>query len=763
MSSEQLEDGVGSALDPTADAGTSPTAEDGGGPSSFTPSGEPQYETQSFSIVEGSTGAGLNTFRGVFRPTILTIIGVMLYLRLGWVVGEVGLFGALAIIVVMYAITIPTALALSSITTNVRLGSGGVFGLIAQSLGLETGGAIGIPLYIAQALSAGLYLYGFTETWLHIFPSHHPQVVLGAAFVAISVTVSFVRKYAFAIQAVVLVIGIASLTSILLGAPYFETSKIEVANNPQWWGDGDFWKVFAVFFPAGTGVMVGAGMAGDLKNPRRSIPSGTMAAVLVSLVVYVVVAIWYGIVATPEELLTNNLIIAERAAVSQIVLLGVLASTFTAALSSMITAPLLLQSLGAHNVLPRADFFASSLRNASLATVLLVAGVLTLGSLDRVAALITMFFLLTYLIVNFVVFIEQALGMVSFRPTFKVPIWIPIFGGLGSALASFIVNPAFAMVAIAVVVSIYVWLSRRELETPWETVRSSIFVSVVDWALRRVDVNPDENNERSWKPDLLVPVSSKAQLDGSYRFLRSLALPKGTLQIVGVADNERTSDFHLLPQVTREFREDGLYSTAAVLESPNLVHGVRQCCSVLAGSQFRPNVLYALVHDHDEETLQGLVDASVDHRIGAAFLKLHPESGFGRERSINVWVRDQSPNWALGLHQTNLDLAILFAYQLSRNWGASIQLVCVVRDEGHQEMAEKYLDQLMEEARLPATICTRHVIVGEFLKALHQAPDADLQIVGLPPKIDASLTNQLTSTGSSVLYVRDSGRESALA
>src|SRR5690606_24301681 len=128
-------------------------------------------------------------------------------------------------------------------------------------------------------------------------------------------------------------------------------------------------------------------------------------------------------------------IIAERAAWSHVVLLGVLASTFTAALSSMITAPLLLQSLGAHNVLPRSEFFASSLRNASLATVLLVAGVLTLGSLDRVAALITMFFLLTYLIVNFVVFIEQALGMVSFRPTFRVPIWIPIFGGIGSALA----------------------------------------------------------------------------------------------------------------------------------------------------------------------------------------------------------------------------------------------------------------------------------------------------------------------------------------
>lgn len=710
----------------------------------------------------------LRTFQGVFRPTLLTILGVMLYLRLGWVVGEAGLLGALAIIGAIYGITIPTALSISSVTSNVRLGSGGVFSLIAQSLGLETGGAIGIPLYVAQALSAGLYLYGFTEAWVHIFPSHPPAVVLGAVFLLVAVTVSFNQRLAFRLQGVVLVILVAALTTIALGMPVFQTASVESFQRPEWWGSfesASFWEVFAVFFPAGTGVMVGAGMSGALANPRRSIHRGTLLAVGISMLVYVSVAVWFGLMATPDELRSNYLIVVERAAFGPIVLAGILASTFTAALNSMVTAPRVLQSLASYRILPRAEFFAGNLRNSSLLTSLLVGAVLLLGSLDRVAVLITMFFLLTYLIVNVVVFIEQALGMVSFRPTFRIPLIVPIIGAFGSAMASFIVSPGFAMVAIAMVLAIYAWLVNRELDTPWETVRSSIFVSIVDWAARRVHSGPDQHFERSWKPDLLVPVTNRAQLDGNFRFLRSMTSPKGSLQVVGVARNHRAEVDFLddLREVTSEFRDDGLYSTATVLESDDLVHGVRQCCSVLGGSQFRPNVLYALVEQHDESVLQGLLDASVDHEIGAAFLRLHPEAGFGHERTINVWVRDQSPNWHLGLRLANLDLAILFAYQIGRNWGAKIRLVTALHDAGEAEMARAYLAQLIEEARLPGQT-ELLVLEAKFFDALEEAPHADLQIMGLAPTVKREFLDEVSArTGSSVLFVRDSGRESALA
>lgn len=716
---------------------------------------------------------GLGTFVGVFRPTIMTILGVMMYLRLGWVVGEAGLLGALAVILLIFFITSMTALSLSSISTNVRVSGGGVFSIISRSLGLESGGSIGIPLYLAQALSAGLYLYGFTEAWTHLFPSHPQWVVLAGIFAVVSITTTFSSRLVFKLQGLVMWVVLASMTSIVLGLPSFETAHVDTFQTPAWWGgfeDGGFWYVFAVFFPAGTGIMVGAGLSDTLANPRRSIPRGTMFAVLVAFLVYVSLAIWYGVMATPEELRGNYLIVAERAAWGPLVFAGIMASTFTAALSSLVAAPRVLRALAEHRILPRSDLFVRSTRSgdpwaASLFTGGLVGSALLLGSLDRVAVLITMFFLLTYLIVNVVVLIEQSLAMVSFRPRFKIPIIVPIMGTLGCSMAFFIISPTFALVAIALVVGIYVWLINRDLDTPWETVRSSIFVSVVDWAARKIAGQQHEHHERSWKPDLLVPVTTRAQLDGNFRFLRSITFPKGSIQVVGVAPEKQVPAGHLdqLGSIARAFQDHDLYATAVVINSADLVRGVRHCCAVMAGSHFRPNILYALVQQHSEETLQGLLDTSIEYSMGAAFLQQHPEAGFGHERDVNVWVRDQSPDWHLGLRLANLDLAILSAYQVWRNWGGRLRLLTVVANAEDAKMAEVYLNQLIEDARLPKTTET-WVHEGRFMDVVSSAPHADLNVIGMAPTLDKELLEELSQkTGSSILYVRDSGRESALA
>ncbi len=713
---------------------------------------------------------GLGTFVGVFRPTVMTILGVMMYLRLGWVVGEVGLLGAFGVLLVIYSITSCTALSLSSISTNVRVAGGGVFSIISQSLGLESGGAIGIPLYLAQALSAGLYMYGFTEAWVHIFP-HHPQwAVLASIFVVVWVATAVSSKFVFRLQGLVMWIVLASLITVTLGLPSFETARIESFNTPAWWGEGNFWAVFAVFFPAGTGIMVGSTLADTLDKPSRSIPRGTMAAVVMSFLVYGSFAIWYALVATPEELRTDYLIVAKRAAWEPLVFAGIMASTFTAALSSLVAAPRVLRALGEHRILPYSDFFVKSTKsgdpvNASIFTGILVGSALMLGSLDRVAVLITMFFLLTYLFVNVVVLIEQSLAMVSFRPRFKISILIPIFGTFGCAMAFFIISPTFALIAILVVLGIYIWLTNRDLNTPWETVRSSIFVSVVDWAARKIAAQSDEANERAWKPDLLVPVSNRAQLDGSFRFLRAIVYPKGSIQVVGVGERESlpTSDLRKLGETVRAFREHDLYATSFVLDSPDLVQGVRHCCAVMSGSHFRPNVLYTLVHQQDDDTLQRLLDVCHENDLGAAFLQLHPEAGFGREHEINVWVRDQSPDWHLGLRLANLDLAILSAYQISRNWGGKLRLITAVANPEDAEMARAYLDQLIEDARLPPSTQT-WVFEGKFMDAVDACPRADLHVMGLAPTIDrAFLESMSRRTNSSVLFIRDSGRESALA
>ncbi|MDP6935496.1 MAG: hypothetical protein QGG40_21420, partial [Myxococcota bacterium] len=209
------------------------------------------------------------TFEGVLRPIVLTTLGAMLYLREGWLVGNCGLLGALAIILGAYLITGTTALSVSSVATNVRVRPGGAFAIIAQSLGLEAGGAIGIPLYLAQTASAAMYLYAFSEAWAYLFPDHSPALVVCVAFSLVALLAWRSASLAFRAQSILLwVVGIA-LTSGLLG----------VANHqvhvPDWVGSfsqATYREAFAIFFPAATGIMVGVGMSGSLQDPRASIP-----------------------------------------------------------------------------------------------------------------------------------------------------------------------------------------------------------------------------------------------------------------------------------------------------------------------------------------------------------------------------------------------------------------------------------------------------------------------------------------------------------
>jgi len=124
-------------------------------------------------------------FAGVFTPTVLTILGAIMYLRTGWVVGNAGLGGAIIIILLAHVITVSTGLAVSSVVTNTRVGAGGAFAIISQSLGLEVGGSVGIPLFLAQGISIALYVLAFTESWLRIFPSHPEALVAILTFAAV--------------------------------------------------------------------------------------------------------------------------------------------------------------------------------------------------------------------------------------------------------------------------------------------------------------------------------------------------------------------------------------------------------------------------------------------------------------------------------------------------------------------------------------------------------------------------------------------------
>jgi solute carrier family 12 sodium/potassium/chloride transporter 2 len=280
------------------------------------------------------------TFEGVFLPTMLTILGAVMYLRTGWVVGNAGLMGGLLIILLANVITFCTGLSISTVATNIRVGAGGSFSIISQSLGLEVGGSVNLPFYLAQSISVAFYIFAFTEGWLSIFPDHQPAIILFASY-GLCYLVAFVSVgLAARIRYPILFIIAFSLFSIFLGVT--GSFRTEALQTPQLWGtfqSGNFWQVFAVFFPAVTGVLAGVNLSGTLANPRRSIPSGTITAIVVSFVVYMSLAYWASLVATPEELINNYTIMIDKAAFGWAVQAGILAATFSAALNSLVGAP----------------------------------------------------------------------------------------------------------------------------------------------------------------------------------------------------------------------------------------------------------------------------------------------------------------------------------------------------------------------------------------------------------------------------------------
>lgn len=254
-------------------------------------------------------GFKLNTFGGVFTPDVLTILGVIMYLRLGWVVGNAGLLGALAIIILAKSITIATGLSMSSITTNIKIGAGGAYSMISKSLGLEAGGSVGIPFYVSQTLSAALYIAGFTEGWLRIFPDHSAVIVSVSAW-ALLIGISYISTvFAIRIQYIIMAVIGLSIVSFLLSPSEIATDKQLIGN----FEDADFWFVFAVFFPAVTGIMAGANLSGDLKEPRKSIPLGTMSAIGVTMIIYIVLAYAAYQFAEPEELRSNQMVMVDKA------------------------------------------------------------------------------------------------------------------------------------------------------------------------------------------------------------------------------------------------------------------------------------------------------------------------------------------------------------------------------------------------------------------------------------------------------------------
>jgi len=713
------------------------------------------------------------TFGGVFVPTLLTILGVIMYLREGWVVGNAGLLGAWLIILLSFAITGFTGLSLSSITTNIRIGAGGAFSVISQSLGLEVGGSVGMPLYLAQALAVAMYIFGFRAGWQWVFPDH-PALIIDLATFGVLFLIAFISAgLAFKIQYAILAVIILSLISVVISV------FGGVMEHPvKWWGEFPgspenafkgigFWAVFAVFFPASTGIMAGANMSGELKNARRSIPVGTMAAIGLSLIVYLGLAYWLARSAPTEELVRDYAIMIEKSSWGPVVLAGLLGATFSSALTSLVGAPRILQGLGSRNILPGGKWFATRSkrgepRNALFLTGAIVLAALMLRNLNAVAPLITMFFLLTYAMINVVVFLEQTLKLVSFRPLLRIPRPVSLLGACGCVFAMFIVNPAFSLIALVVVAVIHAYLIRRHLRAPRGDVRSGLYVAVAEWAAKKVG-ELTASRERTWKANLLVPVERVDQLRRLFSFICDISYPKGFLKIVGLTGRESTEEdlVDRLPDVADDFIDQGVFASWTVITVAAFGSNLQAGIETFAGTFFKPNVVLLRLPEDPErrQEVDDIIETCRQNKVGVLLLVGAPELDETGNRSVNVWIDPGDNGWELGSNLGDADLALLVGYKLKMNWKAEMRLVARIRDRSAEAEAEEYLRLVSEAARIPNA--ATYVAVPD---AEGDVPGAAIHIFAMPSRVDLEdLSDYSNRLNAPCMFALDSGQENALA
>ena len=498
--------------------------------------------------------------------------------------------------------------------------------------------------------------------------------------------------------------------------------------------DAGFWKVFAIFFPAVTGIMAGANMSGDLKDPKKAIPLGTISSIVVTMCVYIGIAYLAARIASPEELRTNQMIMVDKALWGPAVIVGIMGATLSSALGSMLGAPRILQALAQQRTVPFFRFFAAKTakgepRNAILFSGVIVMTALLLGNLDFLASLITMFFLITYGMLNLVVFIQQSMKIISFRPTFKIPRIIPLIGAVGCFAVMMLINPLFSVVAVIMIVGLYLWLEKQGLKSNWGDIRGGLLLAIAERASRIARQFP--KHQITWKPDLLVPIDNPMIWAGSLLFIKSITGRSGSIFAFTIKENDIDETQAALENLVEPLKNEKLHINCSVIEDSSFAHGAKLVIQTLKASSFQPNILFLTVGQDDEsdQILLQLMEEAAKYELGTLVLRQHPRMAFGMQKNINLWLRDQSPNW---------HLAMLIALQIQLNWDGKLNLITVTNKKDEVRKANQFLDRINDQARLPSSTDLL-VLVGSFEEALQTAPRGDVNILGLGAKIDLIL------------------------
>ena len=685
------------------------------------------------------------TFLGVFVPSVLTILGVMMYLRFGWVLGNVGLPLALLIVMAASSITFITGLSASAISTNMRVGVGGEYFMISRSLGLELGGAIGIPLFLCRTLSLTLYSFGLAESVAFLWPADWGPVpiqwIAAATIVLITAIAGKSAEASLKLQIPIMIAVGVSILALAGGVLTGGLGEAEWTPHYERSAPAGFWFVFAVFFPAVTGFTAGIGMSGDLADPKRSIPRGTLLAVATGTVIYLVIL---ALLAFSAKVTGPELASLDPKAPpiwTRIALLGfwlvfpgmwgaILSSAFGSALGG----PRVLQALAADGLAPRVLSRTSKTGQPTIATWvtgLIALAAVALGDLNQVGRWVTIFFLTLYVTVNMSAALERLAGDPSYRPTIRLPWYVSAVGSLGAVLVMFLISPLACVAAVTLELALYLYLRKRALVSQWGDVRSGLFSALARFSL--LQMRKLEAKARNWRPQILLFAHNPARRLGLVRMANWFNQNRGLVTVCEVLTGEVDGATERIErhraEMNQTLTDEGLVAFAEVNMVPDFETGLIGIAQANGFAGMQSNtVMFGWADTLAGLELQLRLMRSMSRLNLSTILARLPDSeGPPEHHTIDVW-------WG-GL-QNNGDLMLLLAHLLNLNpeWRqAWVTVRTIVDSAAEREAMVARLTELISEARIQASTDIILRPEGQAIADLMQAAsrNADVVFLGL--------------------------------
>ncbi len=718
-----------------------------------------QQDSQSPGAETTEEHAGkLGTFAGVFTPSVLTILGIILFLRLGYVTGSAGVGRALLILFIANLITILTSQSLAAIATNLKVKGGGDYYLISRTLGMEFGGAIGIVLYLAQSVSVAFYCIGFAEA---LFAILGPDFFLSARLLALLATACLFilawlgADWATRFQYGVMILLMAALLSFFIGGiPQWQGSMF-LANWSPVEAAPPFWVLFAIFFPAVTGFTQGVSMSGDLKDAGKSLPLGTFMAVGLSILVYLSVIIVFAGVLPNRVMMEDYQAIKQVARYDFLIDAGVIAATLSSAMASFLGGPRILQSLAADKIFPILTPFArgseetNNPHRAILLTGALAVVVILLGQLNLVAGIVSMFFLISYGLLNYATWYEARSESPSFRPRFH---WFNKYLSLAGCLVCIGVVLAldlqYGLIAMAVLTAVFQYLKRKAAPPRWADSGRSHAMQIIRRELLTTFGEPE--HARDWRPNILAFTRDAERRLLLLRFAEWIGGTTGLITAVTCIEGERLQAARqknaALKELNNSIRDAALKIFPLVVSGQELIRTMEILLQSYGIGPLKGNILLCNWYGETMTSFPGLTAMKYGDTLRLAFHSgynlvvfhgdpLRTEHLFDpdkKERCIDVW-------WT---NDAGSRLMLLLAYLMTRSklWAkATIRLLSVGESSDLNENITS-VEQQLDEARIPA----QPVIVPDMLPETVIDQSAESDLVFLPFRIKESM---LTDTG----------------